>query len=50
VSTLAGVAGIIGAADGNLSVATFNRPSGLAYYNQQLFVADTDNQTIRRIR
>ncbi|MDX2004985.1 MAG: hypothetical protein SFU83_06880 [Meiothermus sp.] len=50
VSTVAGVAGVRGAADGSLSVATFNNPQGLAYYNKQLFIADTDNQTIRRIR
>ncbi|WP_158531669.1 MULTISPECIES: alkaline phosphatase PhoX [unclassified Meiothermus] len=50
VSTVAGIAGVTGAADGSLSVATFNRPWGLAYYNKQLFVADTYNQTIRRIR
>ncbi|WP_084640360.1 alkaline phosphatase PhoX [Meiothermus rufus] len=50
VSTVAGVAGVTGADDGSLSVATFNTPTGLAYYNKQLFVADTYNQTIRRIR
>ncbi|GGQ94575.1 hypothetical protein [Deinococcus ruber] len=50
VSTIAGLAGVKGAADGKTNVATFNQPAGLAYYNKQLFVADTDNQTIRRIR
>ena len=50
VSTIAGVVGVKGAADGNLGVATFNNPQGLAYYNKQLFIADTYNQTIRRIR
>ena len=50
VTTVAGVAGVVGAASGALSVATFNTPQGLSYYNKQLFVADTNNQTIRRIR
>lgn len=39
-----------GAADGNISVATFDEPAGLAYYNKQLFVSDSKSQTIRRIR
>ena len=50
VTTVAGVAGVVGAASGALAVATFNKPQGLSYYNKQLFVADTYNQTIRRIR
>jgi len=50
VSTLTGVSTVAGAADGNLAAATFDTPTGLAYYNKQLFVADTDGQTIRRIR
>jgi hypothetical protein len=50
VSTLAGVPAVAGAADGNLSAATFDSPVGLAYYNKQLFVADEYGQTIRRIR
>ena len=41
---------VAGAADGNLAAATFDSPYGLAYYNEQLFVADYDGQTIRRIR
>lgn len=50
VSTLAGVATVAGAADGALAAATFDSPYGLAYYNEQLFVADYDGQMIRRIR
>ena len=37
-----------GFADGNLSAARFNRPSGLAFdENGNLFVADAENQTVR---
>ena len=50
VGTVAGLPTVTGAADGNLSAATFDTPSGLAYYNQQLFVSDSNSQTIRRIR
>lgn len=50
VTTVAGIANVPGAADGAISVATFHTPTGIAYYNKQLFVADTENQTIRRIR
>jgi len=48
VSTLAGIAGISGSANGNN--ATFNAPSGLAFDNSQnLFVADAGNNLIRMI-
>lgn len=50
VSTVAGLAGVAGAAGGSVNVATFNKPTGLAYYNKQLFVSDSESQTIRRIR
>lgn len=50
VSTVAGLCGVAGAADGSVSAATFNTPAGLAYFNKQLYVADTDSQTIRRVR
>jgi hypothetical protein len=50
VSTVAGVATVAGAADGNLSAATFDTPVGIAYFNKQLFVSDSNSQTIRRIR
>lgn len=38
------------AADGNVDVATFSTPAGLAYANKHLFVSDSDGQTIRRLR
>jgi len=50
VSTLVGVAGVRGDADGKLSVATFQEPYGLAYFNKRLYVSDRTSQTIRRIR
>ena len=50
VSTLAGLAGNSGAADGPNSKARFHRPSGLALDSAtNLFVADSLNHTIRRI-
>jgi hypothetical protein len=45
---VAGLATVAGAADGNLSAATFDGPVGLAYY--KLFVSDSNSQTVRRIR
>ncbi|WP_407571597.1 hypothetical protein [Deinococcus altitudinis] len=50
VSTVAGVQSVAGNADGTISAATFDTPTGLAYYNKQLFVSDSSSQTIRRIR
>jgi len=50
VSTLVGVSGVRGDADGKLSVATFQEPYGLAYFNKRLYVSDDTSQTIRRIR
>lgn len=41
--------GCAGAADGDYTHAEFNRPHGLAFQDGALYVADTDNQTIRRI-
>jgi streptogramin lyase len=50
VTTLAGSAGHPGSADGTGSAARFSRPSGVAVNaNGRVFVADTDNQLIRRI-
>ena len=50
VSTLAGLAGEPGAADGRGHRARFNWPQGLALDGGgNLYVADTDNQLIRRI-
>ncbi|MDB6125353.1 MAG: repeat containing protein [Pedosphaera sp.] len=50
VSTLAGLAGNAGSADGTNSKARFNRPSGIAVDGAtNLFVADFGNHTIRKI-
>jgi sugar lactone lactonase YvrE len=50
VSTIAGVAGQIGSADGTGSAARFNFPYSIAIDSAgNLYVADTSNQTIRMI-
>lgn len=49
VTTLAGSAGSAGSADGTGAAARFNLPSGLASDGANLYVADTDNNTIRQI-
>ena len=50
VTTLAGLAGATGSADGSGSAARFNGPSGIAADGAgNLYVADTLNHTIRRI-
>ncbi|MBI3884131.1 MAG: hypothetical protein HY302_00115 [Opitutae bacterium] len=50
VSTFAGLAGAAGTADGTGAAARFNRPTGLALdASGNLFVADTTNNTLRRI-
>lgn len=50
VSTLAGRAGTSGSADGSGSTATFNHPSAVVVNSDgNVFVADTENHTIRRI-
>lgn len=50
VTTVAGIAGQSGSADGSASRAKFKSPSGIAYSaNGSLFVADTGNYTIRKI-
>lgn len=41
--------GCAGSADGNYAHAEFDRPHGLAFDGDTLYVADTDNQLIRKI-
>jgi sugar lactone lactonase YvrE len=50
VSTLAGLAGVSGVADGAGSAARFNFPEGIATDSAgNVYVADTGNRTIRKI-
>jgi sugar lactone lactonase YvrE len=50
VSTLAGLAGNFGAADGTNSKARFNRPTGVAVDSAtNIFITDSLNHTIRKI-
>lgn len=50
VTTLAGLAGNFGAADGTNSKARFNRPTGIAIDSAtNIFIADSLNHTIRKI-
>lgn len=50
VTTLAGLAGNVGSADGTGSTARFNDPRGVAVDNiGNVYVADTGNVTIRKI-
>ena len=50
VTTLAGLAGISGSADGTNSDARFKRPFGIVLDNSgNLIVADSENDTIRKI-
>ena len=50
VTTLAGTAGNRGSSDGTGSAAQFNNPNGISVdATDNLYVADTFNQTIRRI-
>ena len=50
VSTLAGTAGTAGSANGTGAAALFNNPSGVATDSSgNVYVADTNNQTIRKV-
>ena len=50
VTTLAGVAGGMGVADGSGSAARFNQPSSVAIdADHNIYVADTGNHTIRKV-
>lgn len=47
VSTPAGLYGSLGAADGPGSMARFYAPQGLSFANGYLYIADTENHTLR---
>jgi sugar lactone lactonase YvrE len=49
VSTLAGQAGQCGAIDGSPTVSRLCAPAGIAVDGNDLYIADSDNATIRRI-
>jgi len=50
ITTLAGLAGASGSADGTGSAARFNQPAGVATDSSgNVYVADHDNHTIRKI-
>ena len=49
VTTLAGTAGVQGSADGRGAAASFYGPSSIITDGINLYVADTDNNTIRKI-
>jgi NHL repeat-containing protein len=49
VTTIAGTAGSSGSADGPGATAKFNTPYGITTDGTNLFVADTGNQTLRRV-
>ncbi|MGD0275413.1 MAG: carboxypeptidase regulatory-like domain-containing protein [Syntrophales bacterium] len=50
VTTLAGAAGSSGSIDGTGAAALFNSPQGITTDGTNLYVADTDNNTIRKIQ
>ena len=49
VTTLAGSAGVTGSADGIGAAARFKNPQGITTDGVNLFVADTNNSTIRKV-
>jgi sugar lactone lactonase YvrE len=49
VTTLAGQAGLCGSDDGSTSASRLCSPSGIAVEGNDLYIADTNNATIRRI-
>jgi DNA-binding beta-propeller fold protein YncE len=50
VTTLAGTAGITGTTDATGADARFNGPHGITTDGTNLYVTDTDNNTIRKIQ
>lgn len=49
VSTLAGLSGNLGSADGTGSNARFNFPTGLFRVGSDLYISDMNNHTIRKL-
>jgi hypothetical protein len=49
VTTLAGTAGSTGSVDGTGAAARFNGPAGITTDGTNLYVADTNNSTIRKV-
>jgi DNA-binding beta-propeller fold protein YncE len=49
VTTLAGTAGMTGSDNGTGAAAKFNHPYGITTDNTALYIADSDNHTIRKI-
>ena len=49
VTTIAGIPGFPGSANGPVAVATFNYPCAITTVGTDLYVADTGNNTIRKI-
>lgn len=49
VTTFAGAAGIASAVDGTSTMARFNLPTGITLYGTKLYIADSGNNTIRKI-
>ena len=49
VTTLAGTTGVPGSADGTGAAALFNNPKGITTDGANLYVADTENCTIRKV-
>jgi DNA-binding beta-propeller fold protein YncE len=49
VTTVAGAPLVRGSADGSVGVATFDQPFGITRVGRDLYVADTNNNTIRKI-
>ncbi|MCB1188831.1 MAG: hypothetical protein H7A23_06095 [Leptospiraceae bacterium] len=50
VTTLAGTAGESGTTDGTGTAARFNGPAGITIYNSIIYVSDSQNHTIRKIK
>ena len=49
VTTVAGVAGSVGSADGAGSLARFYGPQGITYQSSKIYVADTYNNKVRSV-